>query len=153
MIEFVKWLHILSAAVLFGTGAGIAFFMFAAARTRDPAAIAHVGRSVVIADFLFTASAVVVQPVSGIILARLEGLPLATPWIAHSIALYLAVGACWLPVVWIQMRLRDLARDSVAQGEPLDSRFDRLLRWWVGLGIPAFLGVLAIYWLMVAKPG
>ena len=156
MIEFttlLKLLHVLGAAVLLGTGAGIAFFMVMANRTRDARTIAHVAQTVVIADFLFTASAVLLQPVTGWLLARTSGYPLTEGWIGLSLVLYLLVGACWLPVVWIQIQMRNFARAAADDHAPLPARYHRLYRLWFCLGFPAFAGVVAIIWLMLAKPG
>ena len=150
--ELVRWLHLIGATLLLGTGTGIAFFMLMANRTRDAALIAHVAETVVIADFVFTATAVIAQPITGALLASLLGWSLLTPWIAASLALYVVTGLCWLPVVAIQMRIRDLARAAAEQNVPLDQRYYRLFSRWVLLGIPAFLSVLAILWLMVARP-
>lgn len=152
MYELLKIIHILSGAVLFGTGAGIAFFMVRAHMTKNAATIASVGSIVVLADFLFTASAVVVQPISGLGLIHLQGYDLLEPWLVAAYALYVLVGVCWLPVVWIQMELAKLAKASVASGEPLPERYHRLFKTWFILGWPAFAGVIGIYWLMVAKP-
>ena len=151
-LDLLRWLHIIGAAVLLGTGAGIAFFMVMAHRTRNPAIIAHVAETVVVADALFTATAVVLQPITGILLARRIGWPLSQGWLLVSIALYSVTGLFWLPVVWIQLRLRDLARTSVATGEPLGKNYDALFRAWFLCGWPAFLAVLAIIWLMIARP-
>jgi uncharacterized membrane protein len=148
----LKTLHIIGATVLFGTGAGIAFFMLMANRTKDPALIAHVAGTVVVADLLFTASAVVVQPLTGLALAGFEGQPLTHGWIGLSLILYLVTGAFWLPVVVIQLRMRDLARTAAAQGAPLPARYHRLYRVWFAFGFPAFAAVHGIIWLMVAKP-
>jgi uncharacterized membrane protein len=148
----LKLVHVLGAAVLFGTGLGIAFFMWMAHRTREPSHIAATGRVVVIADALFTASAVIVQPVTGVALAWLSGRSLWDPWIVVSLALYVFVGACWLPVVWIQARLRDLAREAAAQASALPADYYRLFAIWFALGWPAFLGVIAIFILMIWKP-
>jgi uncharacterized membrane protein len=148
----IKTLHIIGATVLFGTGAGIAFFMLMANRTKDPALIAHVAGTVVVADLLFTASAVVVQPLTGLALAGFEGQPLTHGWIGLSLILYLVTGAFWLPVVFIQLRMRDLARTAAAQGAPLPALYHRLYRVWFAFGFPAFAAVLGIIWLMVAKP-
>lgn len=149
----VKMIHILSGAVLFGTGMGIAFFMVWANRDRDPAAVAHVAGTVVVADALFTAVAVIVQPLSGLALINLQGYALTEPWLLCAYGLYVLTGACWLPVVAIQIRLRDLARAAAATGAPLPEQYDRLYRVWLALGFPAFAAVLGIYWLMIAKPG
>lgn len=152
LYTLLKVAHVIGAAVLLGTGAGIAFFMLMAHRARDPALIAHTAGIVVLADTLFTASAVILQPVTGAALAHLAGYPLWSGWIAWSLALYVLTGLCWLPVVWIQLRLRDLAREAVATGAPLPARYFRLFRVWFVLGFPAFSAVIAIVWLMVAKP-
>ncbi|GKY87295.1 DUF2269 family protein [Sinisalibacter aestuarii] len=148
----LRWLHVIGAAALFGTGAGIAFFMVMAVRTRDAALVAHVAGSVVLADMLFTATAVVAQPVTGILLALALGWPLTEGWIIVALALYVVTGAFWLPVVWIQVRLRDMARASAMAGAPLPARFDRLYRIWFAFGFPAFFAVLGILWLMLARP-
>jgi len=138
--------------VLLGTGAGIAFFLVMAHRTGDARLIAGTARIVVVADFVFTATAVVAQPVTGWLLAREVGWTLTEGWILASVGLYLAAGACWLPVVWIQLRLRDLAAEAARRGSPLPERYHRLYRIWFALGFPAFAAVLAILWLMVARP-
>ena len=148
----VKYLHLVGAAVLLGTGAGIAFFQLMAHRGGDVTTIAAVARIVVIADFLFTATAVVLQPVTGIALAGLDGYPLGEGWIVLSIALYLLTGAFWLPVVWMQMKMRDLAAAAVRENRPLPPQYHKLFRWWFAFGFPAFAAVLAIFWLMIARP-
>jgi uncharacterized membrane protein len=151
-VELLRWVHVVGACVLLGTGAGIAFFMLMAHRTRNASIVAHVAGSVVVADTLFTATAVVVQPLTGALLAHLTGWSLTTPWILRSIALYVLTGLCWLPVVLIQLRIRKLARDAVANATPLGEHYEREFRTWLLLGFPAFASVLAIIWLMVARP-
>jgi uncharacterized membrane protein len=148
----LKYIHILSATLLFGTGLGTAFHGFLAFRSRDARVIAAVGRSVVLADWLFTTPAVIVQPATGIAMAMQAGLPLTTGWIALTFALYALVGVCWLPVVWLQIQLRAMGRASELAGTPLPERYFRFLRYWFLLGWPAFIGVLAIFYLMVLKP-
>ena len=148
----LKTLHIVSAAVLLGTGAGIAFFMWMAHRSGEVQAIAAVSRLVVIADARFTAPAVVVQFASGYALARMAGFPLDMPWIAVSIVLFVLVGACWLPVVWLQAQVRDMAQAAAKAGTTLPERYRRFMRWWFLLGWPAFGLVLLIFYLMVRKP-
>ena len=147
-----KLVHVLGATVLFGTGLGIAFFMVMAHRTRDPAVIAHTAGIVVLADALFTASAVIIQPVSGAFLASTIGYSLWESWIVVSLALYVLIGACWLPVVRIQAQMRNLARQAVRERTELPARYDRLFRIWFVLGWPAFIGVVAIFVLMIFKP-
>jgi uncharacterized membrane protein len=148
----LKFLHMIGAAVLLGTGAGIAFFMLLANRTGEARVIAAVARIVVIADFLFTATAVIAQPITGVLLARAAGYRLSESWLQLAILLYLVTGAFWLPVVWMQMRMRDLARAAADSGTPLPPRYHRLHRWWLAFGFPAFAAVLAIFWLMIARP-
>ena len=148
----LKFAHIIGAAVLLGTGAGIAFFMLVAHRTGNAGVVAGVARIVVIADFLFTATAVVVQPITGALLTWTVGYSLLDGWILLSIALYLLTGAFWLPVVWMQMRMRDLAAQAVREDAPLPAEYHRLFRLWFAFGFPAFAAVLAIFWLMIARP-
>jgi uncharacterized membrane protein len=148
----LKALHIVGATVLLGTGAGIAFFMAMAHRTADPRLIAHTAGVVVVADAAFTATAVMLQPITGAALARIAGYPLFSGWVGASLALYVSVGVFWLPVVWMQLRMRDLARQAAAEGTGLPASYRRLWRLWLACGVPAFGGVLAIIWLMTAKP-
>lgn len=148
----LKYLHVIGAAVLLGTGAGIAFFMLRAHLTGEAAVITAVARIVVLADFLFTATAVIAQPLTGIALAHEAGYSLGESWIVASIILYLVTGAFWLPVVWIQIQMRDLAAGSAIGGKPLPARYYRLFRVWLALGFPAFGAVMAIFWLMISRP-
>jgi uncharacterized membrane protein len=151
-MDIVLYLHVIGATVLLGTGAGIAFFMVMAHRTADPHSIAHVAGTVVVADLLFTATAVLAQPVTGTLLALDRGYPIFEGWIAISLALYVVTGLFWLPVVFIQMRLRDLARAAALSSSPLPPDYHRLYRIWLACGFPAFAAVLAIVWLMLEKP-
>jgi uncharacterized membrane protein len=153
MLYFVlKFAHVIGAAVLLGTGAGIAFFMLLAHRDGRPQVIAGVARIVVIADFLFTATAVVAQPVTGVWLALHVGYSLTEGWILVSVFLYLLTGAFWIPVVWMQMRMRDLAAAAVRDGAPLPADSHRLFQLWFAFGFPAFAAVMAIFWLMIQRP-
>lgn len=150
--EIVKIVHILGASVLFGTGLGIAFFMFMAYRSMNVAALAVTGSHVVLADFLFTAVAVIVQPITGAILVSLQGYSWMDLWVWASLALYVFVGLCWLPVVWLQIRMKDMAIETAQSGEGLDPRYHRYFRMWFILGWPAFLAVIGIFTLMVFRP-
>jgi uncharacterized membrane protein len=153
MLYFLlKLVHILGAATLFGTGLGIAFFMWMAHLTGRPPLIAGTARVVVIADTVFTATAVVLQPLTGAWLVHLLRFSFFDRWVAWSLALYVLIGVCWLPVVWIQIQLRDIAALAAEQGTALPERYHRLFRIWFILGWPAFLGVIAIFWLMITKP-
>jgi uncharacterized membrane protein len=148
----LKWLHIVSSTLLFGTGLGSAFYMFFANVSRDVRAIAVVSRYVVIADWMFTATTAILQPATGWYMAHLAGYPLTSKWIMWSIALYVLAGACWLPVVWLQIRLRDLAAAAARDGSALPPLYWRYFKAWVALGIPAFIAFVYIFWLMVTKP-
>ncbi|MER8553874.1 DUF2269 family protein [Mesorhizobium sp. M0976] len=153
MLYFLlKFLHVIGAAVLLGTGAGIAFFMLLAHRTGNTSTVAAVARMVVVADFLFTATAVVAQPLTGAALAWQAGYSLWEGWIVLSIALYVFTGMFWLPVVWMQMEMRELASQAAAAGAPLPPRYHRLFWLWFAFGFPAFAAVLGIFWLMIARP-
>ncbi len=148
----VKWLHILASTFLFGTGVGTAFYMLCATLDRDPSVVYTVARYVVIADWMFTAPSVLVQPITGFYLVYLADYSLTSRWIAWSTALYLLAGACWLPVVWIQIRLRDIAGRAAEGGTELPPEYWRYFRVWFVLGMPAFLGLVVVFYLMVAKP-
>jgi uncharacterized membrane protein len=148
----LKYVHVIGAAVLLGTGAGIAFFMLMAHLRRDPHIIAGVARIVVLADFVFTATAVIVQPITGVLLVRATGYSFQDSWIFYSIVLYVITGVFWLPVVWMQIRMRDLAEQAVQQGAALPSLYYRLFWTWFAFGFPAFAAVLAIFWLMITRP-
>lgn len=150
--ELLRLAHVIGACVLLGTGAGIAFFMLMSHRSRDPGLIAHVAGIVVLADTVFTATAAALQPVTGLLLARTLGWPLTSGWLALSLVLYLVIGAFWLPVVFMQIRMRNLARAARDAGQPLPPAYHRLFRWWFAFGIPAFAAVLAIVWLMLTRP-
>lgn len=147
----LKMVHILSAVVIAGTGAGIAFFMFMAGRSSDVSAIALTARHVVLADWVFTAPAVVIQFVSGVLLMLKLGYSFTSTWFLLVIALFAFIGICWIPVVLIQYRLKALAATSLDEGV-LNPDFAKMMRWWTALGIPAFASVLVIFWLMVFKP-
>jgi uncharacterized membrane protein len=149
---FVKYLHVLGAIVILGTGAGIAFFMLMAHRSRDPAFIARTAATVVVADMIFTLTAAVLQPVSGGFLMTLSATTLAERWLVVSLGLYAVAGLFWIPVIFMQIEMRDLARTAVAQRQPLPQRYFTLFHRWFGFGIPGFGSVMIILWLMIAKP-
>jgi uncharacterized membrane protein len=147
-----KYLHVLGAIVILGTGTGIAFFMLMAHRSGDPAFIARTAGTVVVADILFTLSAVILQPVTGGLLMMLSETSLAERWLATSLGLYAVAGLFWIPVIFMQIEMRDLARAAVAQHQPLPRRYFVLFRRWFVFGIPGFGSVMLILWLMIAKP-
>lgn len=151
-VFIVKWLHVLSSTVLFGTGLGTAFFMWSAHRTGNPATIAAVARLVVKADWLFTATSGVVQPVTGLMLIHGFGYGLTERWILWSAALYVLALACWLPVVKLQITMRDVAAEAARADTPLPPRYHRAARLWFALGWPAFMALLIVFYLMITRP-
>jgi uncharacterized membrane protein len=148
----LKFLHILGAIVILGTGSGIAFFMLMAHRSGDAAFIAATAGTVVIADLLFTASAVILQPFTGGFLMQMSSTGTTEPWIVASLLLYAVAGLFWLPVVFMQIEMRNLARQAVADHAPLPPRYHTLFRRWFWFGVPGFGSVIVILWLMIAKP-
>ena len=148
----VKYLHVLGAIVILGTGTGIAFFMLMAHRSRDAAFIARTSAVVVIADALFTLSAVILQPVTGAVLMALSSTDISERWLAASLVLYAVAGAFWVPVVFMQIEMRNLARAAAEKGTALPTRYHALFRRWVLFGIPGFGSVMIILYLMIAKP-
>jgi uncharacterized membrane protein len=149
---FIEYLHVLGAIVILGTGAGIAFFMLMAHRSADAAFIAKTAEVVVIADFIFTLSAVLLQPVTGGLLMWLSSTSITEGWLMTALVLFLIAGVFWVPVVFMQIEMRDLARKAVADGAPLPARYFTLFRRWFLFGFPGFGAVMAILWLMIAKP-
>ena len=148
----VKTVHVLSSTVLFGTGLGIAFFFLMGLRGGDVAAAHFAARATAVADMVFTLTAGIVQPLSGFALVHMAGFDPWAPWLVWSYALYMLALTCWLPVVWLQLRTRDMLRAKLA-GEAIDEALlRRYFRWWFALGWPAFVGLVAVFWLMVAKP-
>lgn len=148
----VKTVHVLSSTVLFGTGLGIAFFFLRGLRSGDPAAAWFAACTTAIADMVFTLTAGIIQPLSGFALIHLAGWDPRAPWLMASYALYLLALVCWLPVVRLQLRMRDMLGAKV-RGEAIDEALlRRYFRWWFALGWPAFVGLVAVFWLMVAKP-
>ncbi|KZN65909.1 hypothetical protein N473_10095 [Pseudoalteromonas luteoviolacea CPMOR-1] len=146
-----KFIHILAAIVVMGTGAGIAFFMFMANRSNNPQAIYITTRHVVLGDWFFTTPAVIIQIVSGLYLMHLLGYSFQSPWFLTVAGLFTFIGLCWLPVLKIQYRLRALAAIDQEQGE-VSVEFKHLMRRWTLLGIPAFAAILILLALMVFKP-
>jgi uncharacterized membrane protein len=147
----VKWVHVLSSTILFGAGVGSAFHLFASSLRGEVGAAVGSARNVVVADWLLTTPSAIVQPVTGLWLVHLLHLPLATPWVAWSLALYAVAIGCWLPVLWIQVRMRDEAVRAEQGGRVLTPAYRRLFTWWTGLGFAAFFPFVFIFWLMVTK--
>jgi len=148
----MKWLHILSATLLFGTGFGTAFYMFFTNRSGNPQAMAVVTRLVARADWWFTTPAIIIQPLSGLWMVHLAGFPWSSRWIVWSLMLYAMAGMCWLPVVWLQLKMRDMAAHAARSGAALPPRYWTYEKVWTALGCPAFGALLVVYWLMVHQP-
>jgi len=147
-----KWLHILSSTVLFGTGIGTAFQMVWAMSSNDTRVIARVAGGVVLADWLFTTPAGLAQPATGLWLVWLTGYDLTEGWLLATYALYLLAFICWAPVVHLQIRIRDLAREAAQNGQELPQAARRAYAIWFALGWPAFAALTLVFWLMIAKP-
>ena len=147
----LKWIHVLSSTVLFGAGVGSAFHLFVATLRRQVGGMASATRNVVLADWLLTTPTAILQPVTGVWLVHEARIPFSTPWVAWSLALYAVAIACWLPVVWMQIRMRDLMAEAARTGGPVPAGYDRYFHWWTGLGFGAFFAFLLVFWLMVGK--
>lgn len=151
LYPLLRLIHIVSSTLLFGTGLGSAYYMWQAHRTRDADVIASVARNVVLADWMFTTPAVIVQPLTGIWMMTLLGYDFSMGWLRYSLGLFVVAGLCWLPVVWIQIKVRNLAARAASDGKALSPQYHQLMRYWFALGWPAFLSVLVIFYLMVYK--
>jgi uncharacterized membrane protein len=147
----LKYIHILCAFVLAGTGAGIAFFMLMASRSKNISVIAHTARIVVLADWIFTMPAVIGQLITGILLMQRLQYSFSAPWFTCVASLFVFIGCCWVPVIFIQYRLKRLA-EAAEQSGVLSNEFYRAMQYWIALGIPAFCGILFMLWLMIFKP-
>ena len=147
-----RWLHILSSTVLFGTGIGTAFQMVWAMRTGKLETIHSTAAGVVIADWIFTTPAGIIQPLTGLWLIHLAGYALTEPWLLATYALYTIAFLCWAPVVVLQLKIRDLAAEALRTNTPLPQHAQKLYRIWVALGVPAFTALVAVFWLMVHRP-
>jgi len=148
----LKYIHIISSTILFGTGLGSAFYMFMANRRKDIAGIYFATRHVVIADWLFTAPSVVIQLVSGLGLMRMGGFNITDKWIMFSLALYFVAGVCWLPVVWIQIKMCGMAKQALDNNEDISARYWKYDKWWISFGALAFPAITVVFYLMVFKP-
>jgi len=147
----LKLIHILAAVVVTGTGVGIAFFMFMAYRSNNPQAIYVTAQHVILGDWIFTTPAVITQIITGLYLMNMQGYSFSAPWFYWVMGLFAFIGICWLPVLRIQYKLRQLAKVSVDSNQ-VTPEFKALMKTWTLLGIPAFTAILAIFWLMVFKP-
>ena len=148
----LKWIHILSSTILFGTGIGSAFYMFMANRRREISGMYFATRHVVIADWLFTTPSVIIQLVTGLWLTVLAGYGFDEGWLQWVLALYFFAGACWLPVVWMQIKMRDMTKEAFEKGIDVPDLYWKMDKWWITLGALAFPAILAVFYLMVVKP-
>jgi uncharacterized membrane protein len=148
----LKWLHILSSVLLVGTGFGSAFYLYFIHRTLNTQAIAEVSRLVVKADFWFTTPTIIIQPLTGYAMLSMSGYPLTQNWLLWTYAFYVFAGLCWLPVVWLQLRMAEMAKLAATNNTALPSHYWQYTQYWEWLGYPAFIAMLAVYGLMVFKP-
>ena len=148
----LKYIHIISSTILFGTGIGSAFYMFMANRRKDIAGIVFTTRHVVIADWLFTAPAVITQLITGFALIQSSGYDLNQKWIMYGLILYFFAGACWLPVIWIQIKMRDIAKTAMSNNSELPASYWKYDKWWLVLGSLAFPAIIIVFYLMLFKP-
>lgn len=148
----IKWIHVLSSVLLFGIGLGSAFYKFMADRSGHLNAITHTNKTVVLADWIFTTPTIVMQPLTGLLLANHLDLPLNTPWISISLGLFIIAGLCWLPVVWLQIRMRNLSSQALAYKKPLGNKYHQYQHVWFWLGVPAFSSIIVVFYLMIFKP-
>lgn len=149
---WLKLIHIVSSTLLFGTGLGSAFYMYRAQRSNDLQAMYFAAKNVALADWLFTTPAVIIQPLSGFSLIYLAGFPLTSFWIVASLCLYIVAGACWIPVVYIQIKMRNLLAECIDHNKSVPTQYYRLFTLWFRLGWPAFISVIIIFYFMVLKP-
>lgn len=150
--ETLKWLHILSSTLLFGTGLGSAFYKWSADRSGNIEVIVHTNRIVVLADWIFTTPTVIIQPLTGFLLISAIGFTLTEPWLLVTYVLYVIAGGCWLVVVWLQIRMHNISLHAIQNDVRLDDIYHRYTRLWFWLGVPAFISIVVIYFLMVFKP-
>lgn len=148
----IKYFHIISMVLLFGTGLGSAFYKWMADKSGDLNHIAITNRHVVLADWLFTTPTVIIQPLTGLWMLYLSQLPLTTPWVMTSLILFAIAGVCWLPVVWMQIQMRNMANIAVENQAELPELYWKYTRRWFWLGVPAFIAMVLVVLLMVLKP-
>tara|TARA_A200000113_G_scaffold219899_1_gene229235 strand:+ start:295 stop:762 length:468 start_codon:yes stop_codon:yes gene_type:complete len=148
----IKTIHILSSTILFGTGIGIAFFMFRSMFTDNMHEKFYAARNTVLADYLFTFPAVIIQPLSGVALIHMVGYDWTDFWLMATYVIYIIAGLCWLPVVWMQIQLKKMVAEALENGKDLPARYHKLFKIWFLLGWPAFVGLIIVFYLMVAKP-
>ena len=147
----LKTIHLLSMVVLFGTGLGSAWYKWMSDRSNNVAHIAVTNRQVVLADWLFTTPTILIQPLTGIGMLVVLDIPYTTPWVMMSVFLYGFAGVCWIPVVWLQIKMQKLSEHANMTGTVLPEQYWRYARYWFWLGVPAFISMVLIVLLMVYK--
>ncbi len=149
---FLKIVHIISSTILFGTGLGSAFYLWRAHHTNSLPVMYFAARNVVVADWMFTTPAVIIQPLTGILLVYAMGYPFSAMWLVLTYLLFFLTGLCWLPVVWLQIKMRDVLQQALREQQPIPAQYYDYYRIWFFLGWPAFIAVIIIFCLMVTKP-
>lgn len=152
LYTIIKTLHIISSTILFGTGMGIAFFMFRSWLSSNIHAKFYAARNTVLADYVFTFPAAIIQPITGIMLIQMAGFNATSLWLTATYVIYAVAGLCWLPVVWIQIQLKNMCKEAIEKDTKLPERYNKLFLIWFLLGWPAFVGLIIVFYLMVAKP-
>ncbi|HAU0707322.1 TPA: DUF2269 domain-containing protein [Legionella pneumophila] len=149
---YLKFIHVLSSTILFGTGIGTASVMIYGHRTKNPIVIAAISKYVVFADWIFTGTSGILQPLTGFAMVYLAGFSWTSFWILGSILGYVVAACCWFPVVYLQIKMRDLAIETVKNNTTLPKKYDRYFLYWFILGWPAFLSLVGVFYLMTNKP-
>lgn len=149
---WLKFIHIISSTVLFGTGIGTACVMLYGHRTRDVRIIAGITQYVVLADWVFTGTSGLVQPITGLWMVYLAGYSFSSLWIWGSIAGYIIAAFCWFPVVYLQIKMRDFAIAADKTNSPLPPGYFTYFKYWFCLGWPAFISLIMVFYLMTNKP-
>lgn len=152
LVPWLKTFHILSATFLFGTGIGSAYYMWRAHLTKNTQVIATTTKHVVFADWLFTTPTVFIQPLSGLLMVHIMGYSWTAAWLMWTYTLFIIAGLCWLPVVWIQIKVHKMAKYALENKTALPKSYYRLMWTWFILGWPAFMGIVVVFFLMVLKP-
>ncbi len=149
---WIKTFHVITATILLGMGFGSAFFKLQVDRTGDLSAIVFASKTVVVLDWIFTAPAIVLQLVTGLMMVWLGGYSLTEAWLQFALGFFILTGFCWLPAVYIQLRCREMAVQASLAGTPLPPEYHRLSCIWFWLGVVGFTAVWIIVGLMVMKP-
>lgn len=149
---WLKYIHVLSSTILFGTGIGTACVMLYGHYKKDIHAMAVINNYVVLGDWLFTGTSGVIQPLTGFWMVYLVGYPLKSLWLIGSIIGYVIAAICWFIVVHLQIKIKNITVQAAHDNSPLPKEYYFYFKWWFVLGWPAFISLLIVFYLMVMKP-